>query len=338
MSTQSSSILYHFINHKTCNELDRFIDARSIAHKNYDGFLYSRKDFEILKCGFIEDGNNYFLASDKDIIRYNLSSDFKNSTEIKRFQPEGGSILNISQNNINDNLFIIGQNDSTTFYNSYNESSFVINSPNKHICCWLSGTNRFVDVNNSGTLNIYDLEKQEVNFTKDILKDITIVSPHNDRDYILISDGKVVHFLDIRDEKIVRSDEFKKNICSITWLNNNYGGAVLGFENGEIQFFSLEKFSTTFSQKISDLPITCVDFCPDRFGTVLICSGPDILFGNLKAWGMGRLAITKKHEGHIGRINNASWCKNESLKVISCDNKSILNLFKICDGYLPLSS
>lgn len=329
----------NFINKKSCEEFDRFISGRSFAYENYDCLLYAKLDFEIKNCGFIEDSKNFFLSSDKGLYFYTLSDDFKSINRVS--DSISGSINNIveaKQHFDNNRCFLLSRNDSVVFYNSETGTQRSFPSSNKHTCGWIPGGVRFLDINLEGKATIYDVEKQDVTHVPVSFANAKFVISHPNTNYILISDGFRVDIYDDRADSKTEWSRYRDEISALAFFKCATDRIVVGFKNGSIEARNLSTSDDSgFRQQVSRYPISKVEFSNHRHGVALMSSKYDLVFANLGRVIQGQDVVSKIHQGHLGTINDVSWCKSDGSKVISADSRGVLNIFSVPDEFIPLT-
>lgn len=322
------------VSQNACDAFDRYVDGRMTAHNSYNFQMVKRTDYDVKNVGFMSDLNTFYAVSDNDFRIIQINEDFSDTLDIseKHFQNQ---INSISQNKTAKEIFLVSNGTDLSVLNA---NKLTVDNipvpPLKTSLAWTTDT-KFLTYDVSGCLKLYDVGKFECISTSNMIPGEGKVFPHPTEPYALVT-GMNLQLIDLRCPGRVASIPMQGRIGALSWMPNDKSGIIIGYQNGSIDLFSLADQKAIVTQQISYCPISAVEFCRSKPGTALIASDTDIVFANLRSWGYGRLTVTRTHQGHIGYIQDAHWYDGDELKVISCDNRRIINVFQMPDSYLPV--
>jgi WD40 repeat protein len=326
----------YVINQKACESFDRFIDGRAVAHNSYDWEMIKYCDFEVKHVGFLNKQSEFFTTSTNEIILFEINPEFDDAGVVSK-KPFPAGLSSFSQNMHCKEMFIAASNSSISILNVYtNEAVKIpISGPQKHVT-WV-GKAAFAITDASGAIVIYDIEAQKVAQTTKAfsMKEINKIISHPTEPFMLLASNNNIQFIDTRQKGAALCLAVNDGITAIDWMPDDNSGVIVGFSDGILSLFSLADSRSVCSQSIATSPISSISFSPSKRGYAMIACETDILFANLKIWGYGRMTISKTHQGHVGNVIDAQWWNGPEVRIISCDDKNVINMFQLSDTYLP---
>ena len=324
------------VNQKACESFDRFVDGRIVAHNNYDWEMVRKCDFPLKHVGFVNNTREFYATSSNEIILMEINEDFRDTKIITR-RPFRAGLDTFSQNQHNKEMFIAAEPNLISILNIYSGDSVSIPyiGSQKEVT-WIGKTS-FAVADATGSIIIYELEEQKTEQTTKAfpMNGINKFISHPTEPFLLLASNNMIQLIDTRAQGSVMSMGIKEGATSINWMPGEKSGIIAGFNDGTLNLYSLSDRKTICTQMIASSPITSISFSPTKPGYAMMSCETDILFANLKVWGFGRMTISKVHQGHVGNVIDAQWWQGPECRVISCDDKNIINMFQMNDQYLP---
>lgn len=343
---QSIAMLLH---QNACEAFDKYVDGRMTAHNNYIFQMVKRCDYDVQSVGFIGDDNMFYAVSNDKFHVIKINDTYSDTIDFSETQ-FSSTIQSISQNKFTNNVFLVSSGNDISILNSENLNIAKIPlEPRKRSVSWMHDPThtddnkytKFCTYDEKGEFKVFDVARLQYESSCQLAPGFAKIYPHPSEPYVIIA-GEMLQLIDTRTNGRVAMLEMQPGFRCLSWMPEDRSGIIIGYDNGSIDLFSLADQKAIVTQQISLAPIASVEFCPNQSGTALIASDSEIVFANLKSWGYGRMTVTRTHQGHVGRIVDAHWFDSsaqnplKSLKVISCDDQRMINVFEMPIDYIPV--
>ena len=144
-TTHFQNCLLSVIKQSDIDIFDKFVDGRIMAHNSYDWNLVKTCDFDLIRVGFIEKENEFYVSTKDELIVMEINEDFSDINEV--FKHKFDSIISsIAQNPVNKENFVISLGKSILTLNIRNGEQTIIPCEEvEHKVSWIND-NSFVSV------------------------------------------------------------------------------------------------------------------------------------------------------------------------------------------------
>ena len=321
------------------DDYERFVQSYIELHDKYDYSMIKRIEESPYKVGFIDDIYHFYASTDCGLISYQTDQETGVIDESFRFNTNK-PIQCVSQNPHNPYLFALLSNGKIIIFNLSTQVSKEISLEKPVIqISWLSSTLSLVCLYRDLSVGITDIDKCSVVVTTESLQsniDSHFLITHPNHNIAAVCDDQL-RFIDFREQAKIRKFILKKQATAISWLPRDYFGCAIGFDDGDIDFFSFDNDSVVMSQNIISQPICGIEFCPTNPCSVSLIVQKDIIFVSMPSWGFGSLGKVATYKMHLSPILDAHWTSDDvNASMISCDADHMIHIFDVPEEYMPI--
>ncbi|KAK8848087.1 hypothetical protein M9Y10_019143 [Tritrichomonas musculus] len=332
-------ILKYGTNTSAVDDFERFAQSYLELHDKYDYSMIKRIEETPYKVGFIDDIYHFYVLTDSSFIIYETNQETGEVSEFYRLQTSN-KVQNVSQNPHNPYLFALLANGKIMVFNLSTKESQEINLEKKVAqVSWLSNNSCLVCLYCDLSIAIIDLDRCQVQTTNSNFEskiDSHFLISHPNHNIVAICDDQL-RLIDFRDSAKIRNFVLKKEATSISWLPQDYFGCAVGYSDGCIDFFSLDKNSVVMTQNVISQPIRGIEFCPTNSCSVSLIVDKDIIFVSMPSWGFGSLGKVASYKMHLSPIVDAHWISDDiNTSMITCDNDNMIHIFDVPEEYMPI--